>query len=718
MLWRTSVVKNFRGEMPVEEFFKTYLPGTETGDCDTIDGIVKKAASKLATAAVEARTASLENDYAPALIEYLTAAVSNFPKDTKPEFCDTSSVHFPPIDPEDHRTSPDITATRPGRKIPSKPRGWRWSDAGTVLELKLKTDIFRPDGEIDVSDKALDALVQIAKSARSLLASGFRFVFVVAVIKTKARVFRFDRAGHRSTEAFDWTKPNGNVIPRLFWRLYNPKRADDQLARIYGEDETITIPTPDDKERMYQAWLTTSSYKAGNHLSLKDATEHSRWAKARKGDEDVNCFTVGPPLSQSDGLFSRATRVDRVMIDGDSTPTVYALKDAWRQLCRRPEKDYYDVIGMYCSELDPPPAGMAQCLGSVEIDGHNTILGDDPQRQRCHTRSLLTPVGIPLKHFPSSKKLVLALAAAVRHHKIALEAGVMQRDVSEGNVLFDELTMEGFLVDYDYAEFTEQGEANFEDWFSARANSANYATIDKSMKDLTGTYPFLAIELLEKTDTAHTLSHDLESFYWLLTWVILRYTAHTHPAQTLACHELFDVMQRQAAPMKRGWVSKSTPLDPKSRLALLANGMRHLVYRQNPTKSEDDDPFEVVDLGQVPPVYITYSTVETVFTKVMNHHSWDNYPDSAALVFTVPCKKAEQAKADTVSLHQSLLESRARAALDGPDALADGSGIKRKREPATPSNTTPTPDLSAGESSESAAKKPRTIKSMMRPRER
>ena len=79
--------------------------------------------------------------------------------------------------------------------------------------------------------------------------------------------------------------------------------------------------------------------------------------------------------STADGLFGRATRVYRVILDEDSgrpNPPIYALKDSWRQVCRRPEIDYYDAINKYCddpaSEVDSElRASMAQCCGSIDL---------------------------------------------------------------------------------------------------------------------------------------------------------------------------------------------------------------------------------------------------------------------------------------------------------------------------------------------------------------
>ncbi|KAJ7918978.1 hypothetical protein B0H13DRAFT_2268817 [Mycena leptocephala] len=65
------------------------------------------------------------------------------------------------------------------------------------------------------------------------------------------------------------------------------------------------------------------------------------------------------------------------------------------------------------------------------------------EQEHCHTCSLLTP-----------KELILALWAAVAPHKIAYEAGVIHRDISDGN-----------------------------SWFGDRAKGEKYPDIDKSLKD-------------------------------------------------------------------------------------------------------------------------------------------------------------------------------------------------------------------------------------------
>ncbi|KAJ7211291.1 hypothetical protein GGX14DRAFT_624161, partial [Mycena pura] len=502
---------------------------------------------------------------------YLAEVVSNFPTKNKPLFVDTHETSFPSFDKGDHYTKPDITASKPG--MDRAPKSWGWQHAGTVIELKYTTDVF-DDSDESNTNTSEDALIQLANSARSLLmTSGSCSVYVVSVFAiNRARIFRFDHTGFTASRKFNWFN-DATVFPTFFYRLYNPKLS----GRMEGEDDTISIPTADDKRRMYTALRTNPTYE--HMYTEEEATADSLWIVAfrfkHEGGERVyelvRCFTIGPILYNADGLFSRATRVYRVILDEDSSrpnPPVYALKDSWRQVCRRPEIDYYDAIDKYCddpaSEVDSElRASMAQCCGSIDLSiehpevghkhvHHRTRSAGDDNLQRCHMRALLTPVGTPLNEFKSTKSLVQAIESAIIHHEIACKAGVFHRDVSEGNVLFSEVHAgKAFLVDWDYAEFTPEGLRNFNKLFPEREKQkSRYDTLDKSLKDMTGTFPFVAIETIRNT-VAHGPHLDLESFYWLLIWMILQHTEHVHGDGAMACSRLFDPLGDTT---KCGWI--------------------------------------------------------------------------------------------------------------------------------------------------------------------
>ncbi|KAJ7164719.1 hypothetical protein C8R43DRAFT_1061955 [Mycena crocata] len=686
MLWRDSLTAHFVGVISITDFFATYLPlppdagGNESEDIITC--LVNSSASELKKAKRAVAKAKVEDDLSESFLDYLEAVVSPFPEETKPSFDDTHTTHFPPIQPDDHYTSPDITSTRPGQQVP---KVWTWASAGTVFELKYRTDIFDGD-DINGSSQSVRALIQLSKSARSLLASGFCFVFVVAVFRAQARILRFDHAGFRATHAFDWTEED-RILPQFLWRLCNPNLLPgDEQARIYGEDHSISIPTEEDKATMYQRWAKTPSYKAltlmesAADMSMATATKDSRWVKAGRRDSqgncvEVTCFTIGSPIYQSDGLFSRATRVDRVMLSDGTDNTVYALKDAWRQACRRPEADFYDLIHRYCEEnmdqVDPTEvAKMAKCHGTLELSANSKYHETDstsphtPALERCHTRVLLTPVGSSITKFHSSKELVEGLYAAVKHHSYAYAAGVLHRDISEGNIMLDQLTREGFLVDWDYAEFTDDGLNNFNKWFPERAAAQAHPDIDKSLKELTGTFPFLAIALLKQPPSKHNAAHDLESIYWLLVWIILRHTAHTGAPD--ACHQLFDHDPIISAKLKSDWVHhEETPLAQSLPLYVLAEVLRLRVAGQNPqfTLSRLPALLQSLDPGlaqqsRTAPVEIVHSDFLTLFQKALTALPW---PDNdEAIPFAIPYESdtLEQAVARasrSIGLHKQVV---------------------------------------------------------------
>ena len=88
----------------------------------------------------------------------------------------------------------------------------------------------------------------------------------------------------------------------------------------------------------------------------------------------------------------------------------------------------------------------------------------------------------------------------------------------------------------------------------------------------------MAVEILDNVKQKHAVHHDLESFYWILTWIALNHLNHNHPNGRLARTELFDVDDtREAAKRKREWL-EATPLTLEGNppLSLLLSDMTNL----------------------------------------------------------------------------------------------------------------------------------------------
>ncbi|KAJ7695795.1 hypothetical protein B0H17DRAFT_1329561 [Mycena rosella] len=726
---------DFAGIVPIQEFLDSISERrlATLGIASSVTAAATSLeAARESLALVQAGKGRKENEMSKPLTDYLEELVSTFPEGNKPLIADTHNCLFAALDEGGHYTKPDITVSRPGIEAPD---AWDWHHAGTVIELKYRTDIFNADGQIKATNESEEALIQLAKSARSLLmASRSCVVYVVAVFDIRrARLLRFDRSGFKASTDFDWTKEE-RIFPTFFWRLYNPTRLNSNPVRMSGEDDTLSIPTPAEKQRMHAVLCKNSFY---SHYTLAHATEHSLWIQAVRfhvaGDKrvakPVRCFTIGEPLSgrDSDGLFSRATMVYRVVLEEDAdedNPTVYALKDAWRQACRRPEVDFYDAIAHYCKTTPHRDTEMAECHGSIDLSIEPTLLhhnptlhitcstkGAVPRLERCHMRSLLTPVGTALNAFSSTKALARALETAVWHLEIAWNAGVLHRDVSEGNVLFKEVTeagreVKGFLVDWDYAEFTPVGLEMFDHAFPGRTQAnAHYQELNKSLKDMTGTPPFMAIKIMDNS-AAHGPHHDLESVYWLLVWMVLRHTKHSHNDGSSACGNLFDSTRNA---LKVAWLQTLTPIaDRKSSLYGLVDNLRVAVAGQNPgnmalvTPDDDDVPDE--NTG----VKLTHPVVLKFFDQWLRSTRWAM--DDAALPFVVPSldsAKNERQTKRAQSLHQVAVRashkrtreeanpvasasSEGTTAASGSRGSGSGSNKKTKTSPAgTPVDETP-----------------------------
>ncbi|KAK7021225.1 hypothetical protein R3P38DRAFT_3543445 [Favolaschia claudopus] len=526
--WADGMKEKFIGMVSAKELVE--MMPSAAGESEKIPTIVSKCKALFKSSEKQLEKATNEDGTSKPLIKFLKKVFNEFPKATRPVVADTHAKVFKALFTDEHDTKPDITTGRPGAELPFGQ--WLWIYAGLVIELKFEIDIFDADGNIKDTVYALDALSQLGKSARSLLDThGGCHVYVIAVFQGRmTRILRFDRGGFIATKAFDWVADQ-DLLPTFFYRLYNAVP-----GRMVGDDDTISVPSDTVKKALWTKLQGDDFYKT-KFPTLGDATRNSLRIKASVFHEEpdqngnvsrvskvVNCLTFGPPLSIADGLFGRATHVYRVLLeesleDQGQPLAVFALKDAWRQTCRRPELDYYDAIAHYCKSRNSRMTGMAQCRGSVDLadptedwnsDLHRTVflgLENFKHFERHHMRTLLTPVGGPLREFESTKVLVQALYYAVLHLRVAWQAGVFHRDVSEGNVLLQETSAtEGFLVDWDYAEFTEDGLKRFYEAFPDRKpddDNDPYESVGKSLKEFTGTEPFMAIEILRAQAAAN-----------------------------------------------------------------------------------------------------------------------------------------------------------------------------------------------------------------------
>lgn len=139
-----------------------------------------------------------------------------------------------------------------------------------------------------------------------------------------------------------------------------------------------------------------------------------------------------------------------------------------------------------------------------------------------------------------------------------------------------------------------------------------------------GTYYFMAIQLLQTAGVAHEVYHDLESFYWVLLWVVLRHTDHKHALREKASADIFKYGEdRLAAGQKIAWLqdeSKVLGIKGNTPLTALLDKYKRLVARSVFTKEEKNR--------------LTYEAVEKLFRDALDDNRWP--VNDAAKTFVLP----------------------------------------------------------------------------------
>ncbi|KAI0692480.1 hypothetical protein C8T65DRAFT_745139 [Cerioporus squamosus] len=374
--------------------------------------------------------------------------------------------------------------------------------------------------------------------------------------------------------------------------------------------------------------------------------------------------------------------------DKNWKPKPKILKEAWRQVVRNPEEAFYkrlsdkipekdrfglprlvcggdlgqlDVLewekssadvsimdGERATRLPSYPTPAASSLPEAPADKapqaptyphrypqHQTFswaIGSEKKwtfRERSHMRLVIDDVGRSLTKAKNTKELVIALRDAVIGHKLAFEkAGVLHRDVSVGNVLIvdeaEDGSFLGFIHDFDYSATTDVAPGDE----PVACRDAGVVLIYKNdeRKERTGTYYFMAMEILDGP-VVHGVHHDLESFYWVLVWIILRHTAHNFPV-TQAQDVFVYGKDAHSLGMKSVWVNSQVgrfDIPGNQPLVKLLRDMGDLVIKNYGSKF-------------MKPEHMTHDAVIQLFDEALASPGWPE-------IDFVPCKWLDKSQA-------------------------------------------------------------------------
>ncbi|VDC07971.1 unnamed protein product [Peniophora sp. CBMAI 1063] len=413
----------------------------------------------------------------------------------------------------------------------------KWERMRVTMEFKLLVEdvVVDPDTEVEEAVRKLQGVVHQAEKAH--LARGQASTYVlhqfgrqsrtsvtsILILENWARLLRYDHAGVVVSERFDWRANDGELLADFLSRLEHGTPQDEgiddsvgDLSAFGGEDSEVV---KDARKAMQEFSDGMIAVPITDDAPLRSV---ECWDDSQLGDDGLpksRTLIATQPLGLNFSIVGRYT-VSFIGYDVEER-CAYWVKDSWP--INDPEFTKEGEIYKRLKDADVPHLAEIECAGEVRWKADKTV-----QRTRTdefakegwsgltanihplsHYRILFKDIGRPVSKFQSTQQLVTALSHAVKAHSVAYEkAHVLHRDISPNNILIKR-NGDGMLIDWDLALL--------------------YGNLQKDMANRrprmlwrTGTWAFLSISLLPFSKT-HELCDDLESFFWVLLYVVLRY---------------------------------------------------------------------------------------------------------------------------------------------------------------------------------------------------
>ncbi|KAI0769618.1 hypothetical protein BD413DRAFT_477111, partial [Trametes elegans] len=609
------------------------------------------------------------------------ALVSDFPEDKRLSFREghhqAVPFPYPNFASKHHSTRPDIMVSFPGEYLyTAKVRPHNWSQFSMVVAVE---DAAHKDPFAGPPTPFKDnSLLQLSLNARGLLLEhGFLAAFVIGVYGDAVRIARFDQACAVASPRLDIkTKEGLKGVRDFFWRFVHPWEARPRA--VVGHDATMRKLTADDR-----SWLRRRlGSEASSLLRGCNLRRHARrvliWDDALDSTEArARAIIVFKPIDVSGRVFSRSTMVwlgvEDTRVEGgpDSDEgeelQLCVLKEAWRKLSHPSEKIFYDRLMETISRngwIGLPQMVCGGDLGEIEARHYEGACS----YERSHTRLVVNVVGRPLSRFKSTKQLAMVMRDALRGHLLALEnGGVLHRDISPGNILIVDRPVKGcssvgVIHDFDYSWMPSEPPRKVRRTRRTRPIELPPTWVsdengDYDLKQTTGTHYFIAVQFMDpdQPNPFHAAYHDIESFFWVLLFIVLRHTSHDHPRGREAWRIVFTSEDESfAVSDKRRWVDyRREPLQITGNAPLT-----ELLYRFG----------ELVAHQLRSDIFLKYDEVLALFDKAIDRPDWPK--NDAAIPYS----------ADDISLDEFLPEEASECSTRVPAGPPSGPrGEKRAR---------------------------------------
>lgn len=188
------------------------------------------------------------------------------------------------------------------------------------------------------------------------------------------------------------------------------------------------------------------------------------------------------------------------------------------------------AIGNVRSRCEENPSGNSPTAPEIR--------DDHVFENRIFSCLIISPPGRPVRDFTSILEFLQACLDFLKGHRSLYHDGkILHRDVSENNIIITKAERDGdprgMIIDLDLAIELD-----------GRPSGAKHRT---------GTMQFMAIEILE--GEPHTYRHDLESFFYVMLWVMIQLRYGFLP-ETSRLRSWYAGSYEQIANQKRGHMDK------------------------------------------------------------------------------------------------------------------------------------------------------------------
>ncbi|KAL1949990.1 hypothetical protein VTO73DRAFT_8871 [Trametes versicolor] len=321
------------------------------------------------------------------------------------------------------------------------------------------------------------------------------------------------------------------------------------------------------------------------------------------------------------------------------------------------------------------------------------------------TRFVVDTAGRPLSKFRSTKELAVVLRNAIKGHQLAMErGGVLHHDVSSSNILIVEEPHEhphsqGFLHDFDESLVTHVAPKRMSfdpPPLQPPELADDFKDVARCKELRTGAHHFIPFALLDPdfTEAASDSSHNLESFFWVLLWIILRHTKYERKGGRVDCKRFFKYEYEDDEDLAAGklvWLLRRTKLNPvlaiigNPPLTALLNSFTALMY----------DALLRMGSERVP---LTYAAILHIFDTAIEREDWPVREDEALPFEPLPEKWTTQ------------------IIFDRKKPLEHGQSKKRSAEGVQNDLNTESPGILFPNASTPTAKRSKLIPAMLRGR--